>query len=142
VTLRSFAFAPPVSGVALLAFLDPSWSELKNFAPTIVIAFLVMWATIKLAPTWKEVKMRELDIREKEVLQREQQAVVIQSLADTTRDIAIEQKHATEALRIAERVTIREGEKLAETVHDMRETVQSVLNRVEAVEGRTAATTA
>jgi len=124
----------------MLLLFDPGLTELKNFAPTIIIVIVVMWGTIKLAPTWKEVKMRELDIRDKEVAQREQQAVVIQSLADTTRDIAIEQKHATEALRIAERVTIREGEKLSETVHEMRDTVHAVAARVEVIEAKAAAT--
>ena len=138
-SLRSFA-AVPAGGLVMLLLFDPGLTELKNFAPTIIIVIVVMWGTIKLAPTWKEVKMRELDIRDKEVAQREQQAVVIQSLADTTRDIAIEQKHATEALRIAERVTIREGEKLSETVHEMRDTVHAVAARVEVIEAKAAAT--
>jgi signal transduction histidine kinase len=138
VTLRSLVVVPPAGGVALLALLDPSWAELKNFAPTIVIAFLVLWATLKLAPVRHEEKMRELDVREKEVAQRDQSAVALQSMADTVRDIAIEQRHATEALRIAERVTIREGEKLSETVHEMRETVHAVVSRVEMIEAKAA----
>lgn len=113
------AVSPIMLGSLGLVLLDPGLSELKNFAPTIIMAFLIIWCVIKLAPTWKEVKMRDMDIREKEIAQREQQAIGIQSLAEVVRDIAIEQKHATEALRIAERVTMREAEKLGEAVHEV-----------------------
>ena len=124
-------------GVGVLGLLLPDssgLSEIKNFAPTIVIVFVAIWGVIKLAPTWREVKLRELDIREKEVAQREQQSVAIQALAECTRDIALEQRHATEALRIAERVNIREGEKLGDTVLEVKEAVHLVAARVDAVE--------
>jgi len=124
--------------LALLLF-DPGLTELKNFAPTIIITFLALWAVVKLAPTWKEVKMRELDLREKEMAQREQQAIAIQSLAEVTRDIAVEQKHATEALRIAERVNIREGEKLSDTVREMSgrmEVMEARLESSKSIEAR------
>lgn len=130
--------SPAVVGLAALLIIDPGFSELRNFAPTIVLVFVVIWGVIKLAPTWKEVKMREMDIREKEVAQRETQSIAIQTLAESTRDIALEQRHATEALRIAERVNIREGEKLTETVLEVKETVQRVVERVEQMEARTA----
>jgi len=125
------AVSPVPIGTMLLFILDPGLSELKNFAPTILMCGLIIWCVVKLAPTWKVVKMRELDIREKEVAQREHQAVSIQLLADVTRDIALEQKHATEALRIAERVNIREGEKLGESV-------QEIAGRLELIEGKIA----
>lgn len=131
---RSLGVISPTVGLGLLAFFDPGFSEVKNFAPTILMVFLVLWATIKLAPTWKEVKMRELDIREKEVAQREQSAIALQSMAETTRDIAIEQKHSSEALRIAERVSIREGDKLNATAQEVRDSMHGVSARVEAVE--------
>jgi hypothetical protein len=120
------AVSPLAFGTLITLFLDPGLSELKNFAPTILLCGLIIWCVVKLAPTWKEVKMRELDIREKEVAQREQQAIAIQSLAEVTRDIAVEQKHATEALRIAERVNIREGEKLGEAVREITGRVDAI----------------
>jgi len=128
------AFSPSAIGVLALLLLDPSFSEIKNFAPTIIFAFVIIWGVIRLAPTWKEVKMREMDIREKEVVQREHQAMATQALAETTRDIAIETKYSIEALRIAERVTIREGEKLSETTREIKEAVQTVAGRVDAME--------
>jgi len=112
------AVSPVAVGGLVMLLIDPGLSELKNFAPTIVIVFLAVWTVIKVAPTWKEVKLREMDIREKEITQREQQSVAIQSLAEVIEIIAVEQKHATEALRISERVTMREGEKLGEVVHE------------------------
>ena len=133
-TLRSLSLAPPLAALVMLLFFDPGLTELKNFAPTIVIVFLVIWATIKLAPTWKEVKMREMDIREKEVSQREQQAAATQTLAETTREIVTETRHGIEALKIAERVNLREGEKLSEAVRDVNEAVREIAARVEAIE--------
>lgn len=130
---RSLSSVSPVAvGLVSLFFLDPGFSELRNFAPTIVLVFVVIWGVIKLAPTWKEVKMREMEIREKEVVQREQQSMAIQSLADVTERIAVEQKHATEALRIAERVTMREGEKLGEAVSEIVGRFEMLEAKVEA----------
>lgn len=114
------AISPIAAGTLAMLIFDPGLSELRNFAPTIIIAFLMLWTVIKLAPTWKEVKMREMDIREKEVGQREHQAVAIQTLAEVTRDIAIEQKHTAEALRIAERVTIMRSEELKNVAQELQ----------------------
>jgi hypothetical protein len=130
-TLRS---GSPLAALLLLFMFDPGLSELKNFAPTIIMCGLVIWGVVKIAPTWKEVKMRELDIREKEIGQREQQAVATQTLAETTREIAIETKHGIEALKIAERVNLREGEKLNDAVHEIMDTVREIVVRVEAIE--------
>jgi len=131
---RSLAISPVAAGFLVLLFLDPGFSEIKNMAPTIVLVFVVIWGVIKLAPTWKEVKMRELDIREKEVTQREQQSMAVQTLAECTRDIAIEMKHTAEALRIAERVTIMRGEALQHLTEDLEA-------RVDALDGKAAAAT-
>lgn len=126
------AFSPAPVGVLALTLLDPSFTEIKNFAPTIVLVFLILWAVIKLAPTWKEVKMREMDIREKEVAQREQQAIAIQTLAEVTQTIAVEQRHATEALRIGERVTMARAERLSEATQEVTSRLDSLESRVTA----------
>ncbi|HKO43350.1 MAG TPA: hypothetical protein VJU84_08670 [Pyrinomonadaceae bacterium] len=125
------SFSPAAAGLVLLGFIDPGFVELKNFAPTIIMTFLILWTVLRITPTWKEVKMREMDIREKEIAQRSEQSAAVMTLAEVTREIAIEQKNTTEALRIAERVEIKRGERLAESVQD-------VTSRLEAIETKTA----
>jgi hypothetical protein len=118
---RTFVTVSPVAlGTLGMLFLDPGLSELKNFAPTIILAFVILFGVIRLAPTWKEVKMREMDIREKEIAQRSEQSMAVQTLAECTRDIAIEMKHTAEALRIAERVTIMRSEELKDVAQELQ----------------------
>jgi hypothetical protein len=133
------SFSPIGAGFLLLAFVDPGFAELKNFAPTIVMTFLILWTVLRVTPTWKEVKMRQMDVREKEIAALAELSTAVRTQAEVTREIAIVQKDATDALRVAERVEIKRGERLAESVQEVANSVQEVTNRLEVIEAKAAA---
>ncbi len=126
--------SPVVFGSLALVLIDPGLSELKNFAPTIIMAFIIIWGVLKALPTWRDVKMRELEIREKEIAQRVESAVSTGKLADVLENIAVEQRQATEAIQVAQRVNVNSNEKLAHTVDDLVHSVDHLNDRMDKVE--------
>lgn len=108
-----------VATFPLLFLLDPGWAELKQFTPTIIMAFLLLWFVLKITPQWRAVKLREMEIREAEITQLSTFASASDKLADVVREIAIEQRLSSEALRIGERVNERAGRTLKGDLEDM-----------------------
>jgi len=123
---------------AALLFVDPGLTELKNFAPTIIIVLIVAWATLKIAPMHKEVKLRALEVREKEIAAQIEAAVATAKLADVLEKIAVEQRQATEVIEVAQRVNVNSNEKLAHAVDDLARTVEGLNRRMDQVEVATA----
>ena len=123
-----------MTGFAALALVDPGLSELKNFAPTIIIALIAAWVTSRSMPHWKEVRLRTLEVREKEVAAQVEIAVATAKLADVTEKIAVEQRQATEVIQVAQRVNVNSSEKVTHAVHELAQMVEVLSGRMEKVE--------
>lgn len=113
---------------------SPGWSELLQYGPTVVILALILAFLIRMAPIWKEVKLREMDVRESEISLREKIAASVGRLADVLREIAIEQRQASEAIQVAQRVNVNSNEKLGHTVDDLAHSVDGLNDRMDKVE--------
>jgi hypothetical protein len=104
------------------------WREFISFGPGFVALIVILVFLIRMAPTWKEVKIRELDLRSSEVGVRGEEAKALGMLADVLRDVAVEQRKATETQRSAteitellQRVNADRSEKLSSGVEQLSE---------------------
>lgn len=136
------AFSPVAFGSLLMLLIDPGLSELKNFAPTIIIVLIVAWATLKIAPMRKEVRLRELEVTEKGISAQVEIAVAVSKLADVSEKIAVEQRQATEIIEVAQRVNVNSNEKLTHAVDDLSRSLEVLNGRMERVETAAAAAAA
>lgn len=105
---------------------EPGLTQLIQFGPTVVMLGLLLWCVIKLAPMWKEVRLRELDVREQEGVAKGQQAGALNQLADALREIAVEQRRATEELTIMQRVNNDSSSQLRYSVDTLSQRVDSL----------------
>lgn len=128
-----------VAGFAALLAVDPGLSEIQNFAPTIIIVLIVAWATLKIAPIRKEVKLRELEVREKEIAAQVESAVATAKLSGVLENIAVQQRQASEVIEVAQRVNAHSNERLAHAVDELTHTVDVLNGRMERVEVATGA---
>jgi Mg/Co/Ni transporter MgtE len=119
--------------ILLLQTTDGSvLTQLLPYGPTVIMLALVLWTVIRLSPMWKELRLRELDVREQESLSKGEQASALNRLADVVKDIAVEQRRATENIEIMQRVNADSNERLAHNVHSLMErldTVEQLHNR-------------
>lgn len=111
-------------------FSNVDWTQVFTYGPTAILLLIVLSAVIKLAPTWKEVKLRELDLRKDEGKIREQQSAALTTLAGSIttlaeattnmtgmmEDLAIHQRKSTEELQIMQRVNADSNDRLVAEV--------------------------
>lgn len=90
--------------MCLLTLLIQTWSDLGpmlQYGPTVILLGLTLIFILKALPSWKEVKLRELELRTTEVTVRGEEAKALTALSETLRDVAVEQRKATEEQRRA-----------------------------------------
>jgi hypothetical protein len=131
-----------VTGFGALALVDPGLSELKNFAPTIILVMVAAYVTLRFTPHWKEVRLRTLEVREKEVVAQVEIAVATAKLGEVVREVAVEQRQATEVIQVAQRVNVNSAEKLTHAVNEMAHMVEDLGSRMDKVEANAAAAAA
>lgn len=105
--------------ILILFFLQSEaipWGQIATFGPTVVLLALILWFVMKMAPTWKEVKFKEIEVRSDENRVKAEQATALNSLAIVLREIAVEQRKATENIDISQRVNADAAERLSSTV--------------------------
>ena len=108
-----------------------AWSQLIQFGPTVVLAALILWGVIRLAPIWKEVRLREIDLRMDENVVKGQQAAALGQLAGALTNIAVEQRKATEEVRILSRVNADSADELSLNVRQLSQRVDVVQQRLD-----------
>jgi hypothetical protein len=116
------------------------WGEATAFGQTVVILIIIAWFFVKVAPMWKELKLREFSVREGEAKVGLEQAVALKSVGSSLEAMAgslkglgaslnnsteimglvvVEQRRATEAVRIMQRVNAESTERLHASVQDL-----------------------
>jgi hypothetical protein len=109
------------------------FSQLYLYGPTVVILAMVLAFMLRALPTWRVMKTRELDIRELEAAARSKEADALTSLGGSLAglgnalnqnsqvlgNVAIEQRRATDAIRLLQRVNGDSTERLRVTVEDL-----------------------
>lgn len=103
-----------------------AWSQLIQFGPTVIILALILWFLIRVAPMWKEIKLKDIDARIQEADVKGQQANALSQLADALRGIAVEQRRATEEIGIMQRVNNDSADQLRVSVNVLSQRVDSI----------------
>ena len=103
---------------------------------TVLILAIILAAVIRLAPTWREIKLkqiekeaRELDVREGESKVQGQTATALSHLAEVLHEVAIEQRRATETIEILQRVNADQTDQLNGNLRAMNERMDRLEKR-------------
>jgi hypothetical protein len=98
-----------------------AWPQLIQYGPTVVILAMILVFLIRILPSWKEVRLRELDLRGEENVVKREQAGALSQLAGALTHIAVEQRRATEEVGILQRYHSDSNDRLANNVHGLTE---------------------
>jgi hypothetical protein len=93
----------------------PELREFLAFGPNIVMLLLFLVAALRFAPYWKEVRLRELDVREQEAVSRQKQGESLIGLSQVIDKVAARQQETAETneeLRIFLRASMRNHERI------------------------------
>ncbi len=111
----------------------PEFNQIWSYGPTVVLLGMVLVFLIKFAPMWKEVRLRELEIRAEENQTHITQAAalttlgdVLTSLSSVLKSIAVDQRRATEAIEISQRVNADTNDHLSTNVRLLNEHIASI----------------
>lgn len=127
----------------MLFFIQAAQTDWENWVGqgavvTLVIAFLGF--LLRALPIWKEIKVEEMKVRTKEAeasgqvatsltqlaAAQSQQSIALHTLGETIKDIAIEQKKATENVLILQRVNSNEAQNISQTVDTLLERIDTL----------------
>lgn len=92
------------------------WGQIATFGPTVILLALILWFLLRMAPMWKEVKLREMEVRADEIKVKGEQANALNKLADVLKDVAVEQHKATENIEISQRVNAELTERVSSSL--------------------------
>jgi hypothetical protein len=116
--------------------MDPNWQQIASGGAVLMMFALLLWFILKLVPSWERLKIREFDTRDKEAGSRAEQAASMSQLASgigqmsgVLKDVAVEQRKATEIVEILQRAN-------ADTQDQLLQGVRSLIGRIESIEGK------
>lgn len=102
------------------------WKDVIQYGPTTIILFMLLVAIIRLAPVYKEIRLREIDVRAEEAQAKREQATALGQLATVLQSIAVEQRRATETIEILQRVNADSNDRLSQNVHSLTERLDRI----------------
>lgn len=104
------------------------WGQLVTNVSVLGAIILALIIISKAVPHWKEIKLKELDIKKGDSEVREKEAAALTQLAAVLESIAVEQRRATETIEIMQRVNADASERLTSSVHTLNERLDRVEN--------------
>lgn len=125
----------------LLLQTSAGWEQwIGESSVAVLLVFLFLGFLLKALPTWREIKIAEFTVRTKEAEASGQLSISLTSFAnaqnqlanalgqlgETVKDIAIEQKKATDNVMILQRVNANESEKLSNSVDNLIERMDTL----------------
>lgn len=103
--------------------MDINWGQIAGYGPTVILLALILFFLLKAMPTWREIRLRELDLRGDENKIKSEQATALAKLGDALtavsevlQAVTIEQRKATENIEILQRVNADSADQLSRTV--------------------------
>lgn len=110
----------------LLTDVDPGWGQWIGEGVAISLIALILFFIWKVLPIWKEVRLAEIKVRDKEAEALGSLSGAINGLAasqtqisETLRDVAIEQRRATDNVKLLQRVGADESATLSQAVETL-----------------------
>jgi hypothetical protein len=117
----------PPSLFAFQAASDPAgWAQAVQYGPTVVLLLIILGFLIRIAPMWKEIRLKEIDLRGEENVVKREMAGALTQLATALKDIAVEQRRATEEISITQRVNSDMNERLTQNVKSLNDRLDRV----------------
>jgi hypothetical protein len=106
-----------------------NWAHIALWGgQTVLILTLLLYALIKLAPSWKDVRLRELGVREAEAnakiedaRAKGEQASAMLQVANVLNNVAVEQRRATETIEILQRLNADSADRLDHVVRALND---------------------
>lgn len=123
------------------------WTQFGVASGAIFLVVIFLFFLVKILPTmagtWKEVRLAEVTCREKEAESRAAQAAsvgqlsgALQSMSDVLNNVAVEQRQATEDVRLQQRVNADIQERSDEKIDKILDKVEQGVTFVETIEKR------
>jgi hypothetical protein len=110
-----------------------SWDKIIGQGPVIVLVALFLFFLWRTLPswltTWQAVKLADASAREK-------QAEAFGELSATLREIAVEQRRATDAIKLQSRVNADSNDSLSDSLEGLRDDIKQLNKRVDEIETR------
>ncbi len=117
----------------LLLQADVGWEKWVGEGVAVMMFIIMLGFLLRALPTWKEIKLAEFDVRTKEAeasgqmslsltqfaTAQNQLANALGTLGETVKDIAIEQKKATDNVMILQRMNTAESNQLSNSVDEL-----------------------
>jgi hypothetical protein len=126
----------------LQAGLDTStYAQFGIAGALVMLIFVFLGCLLKALPSWKEVRLAEIKVRETEAEARTAQATsfgqlsgALSSISEVLNNVAIKQKEATDKVLILQRVNAESDQRTDEKFDLVIEHIDGLTQRVEAVE--------
>ena len=115
-----------IAALLMLQGDAPGWAQIAQFGPTVVLLALILAFLVRIAPMWKEIRLKEIDLRADENVVKREQAGALSQLAGALKDIAVEQRRATEEVGILQRANNDTNDRLVHTVQGLTERLDKV----------------
>lgn len=95
------------------------WEQILSLPAAIVVLILILLAVLKAMPHWKEIKLAEISVREKEAESRVNESSVFAKMSDALNSIStvlqtitVEQRRDSERLHLLQRVNADTNDKI------------------------------
>lgn len=115
-------------------------AEIAKQGTAILVLFLILVFIIvlitKILPTWERVKTAESNAQTSVATALGELASSQSQLAAVVKDIAVEQRQSTDAVKILQRVNARSNEQLASDVQQLTESLQGFTERLDRLENK------
>lgn len=102
-----------------------------------LILFFVIILVVKILPTWERIKTAESAANTAQAKSLGELAASQSQLAAVVKDIAVEQRQSTDAVKILQRVNAKSNEQLASDVQELTGTLQGFNERLDRLEKQT-----
>jgi hypothetical protein len=114
------------------------WSQLQTAIGAVVVLFLILLFFLRVIPTivsaWKEIRLAEVNVREKEAEADRQQAASTGQLSEVLNNIAVKHQYAIDKVLLLQRVNADSSEHANEKFDLVIEHIDNLTNRVESIE--------
>jgi hypothetical protein len=121
----------------MLLLLFQDWNDLgplMQYGPTVVLLGLILVFVLKALPSWKEVKLREIELRSSEVAVRGEEAKALTAVSNVLHEVAVEQRRAADTVKIMQRINSRSADELTEEVSALNERLMTLDQRMQELE--------
>jgi|ERR1041385_5881761 hypothetical protein len=107
------------------------WDKVFTGGISFVVLIILLVVLLKLAPTWKEVKLKEIESRDKASDASVAQSKALESVANVLYEVAVEQRRSSDSVKILQRVNSTKADELEAAISESLQSHEDRLVRLE-----------